>query len=174
MKSQSLKAVLVWLGIIILGFTSLHQFNSCKKAESNITELNAIEVTKTGCKTEFLIYADSSNQDCINYRFNNNTLHIKHINAAFNCCPNKVYVIANISNDTIKITEKEVLSQPCKCNCLYDIEYNIQNVPDSSYVVIINEPYVSDQTEKIIFTTYPSISSTGDFCKTRNIYPWGL
>ena len=169
---KHLKAILiVWLGI--LGLITLTHFNGCKKADTIIPEQNAIEVTKTGCKTEFLINTDTSKQDCIEYSFNNNSLHIKHVNAAFNCCPNKVYSIANISHDTIYITEKEVLSQPCKCNCLYDIEYNIPNITDSSYVIIINEPYISDQAEKLIFITSPLTSSTGGFCKTRNTYPWG-
>jgi hypothetical protein len=158
--------------VIVISIISITFFISCNKTDSIITDQNTIEITKTGCKTHLL--TDSFNQDCIEYSFHNNTLHIKHINAAFNCCPNKVYAVASIANDTILITEKELLSQPCKCNCLYDIEYEINNVIDSSYIIVIKEPYVLDEAEKLIFNIYPQSASAGSFCKTRNTYPWGL
>jgi hypothetical protein len=164
----------VWVLIFITGLIVITHINGCTKSDTTITEQNYIEVTKTGCKTEFLISTDSSNQDCIEYSFKNNSLHIKHINAAFNCCPNKVYAVAGISNDTITITEKEVLSQPCKCNCLYDIEYNIPNIADSLYVIVINEPYIKEQSERLVFQIQPLASINGSYCKTRTTYPWGL
>jgi len=155
-----------------MGFITFSILKGCKKDTITVQEQNAITVTKTGCKSEFHILSDSANQDCIEYSINNNILHVKHINAAFNCCPNKVYAIANISHDTIMITEKELLSQPCKCDCLYDVEYNIPNIVDSFYVIIVNEPFITDQSEKLIFSTYPILTSNGSFCKRRSTYPW--
>jgi hypothetical protein len=102
----------------------------------------------------------------------NRILYIKHINAAFNCCPKRVYAIANISGDSISITEKEILEQPCDCNCLFDLEYAIPNITDSNYIVIINEPYITNDSDKIIFVVNPMLSSAGTYCKTRSIYPW--
>lgn len=174
MKSQINTGSFIGIMVFIIGLISLTNISSCKKDNIITSEPNQIEVTKTGCKTEFLIVADSSNHDCVEYSIINKILHLKHINAAFNCCPNKVYALASISHDTILITEKEILTQPCKCNCLYDIEYDIPNVTDSFYVIVVNEPYVADETEKLIFDLNPVLTSIGDFCKTRTTYPWGL
>lgn len=171
MKRRFLNGKFIAFLVLVIVLIILTHIGGCKKDTTIPADPNPIIVTKTGCKSGFLS-ADSSNQDCIEYRLTNNTLHIKHINAAFNCCPNKVYAIATISQDSILITEKEILTQPCKCNCLYDIEYDIPNVTDSSYVIIVNEPYVTNETDRLIFNMSPVISSIGAFCKTRNMYPW--
>lgn len=171
MKSKINNGNFIWVLVFTIGLITLTHMGGCKKDTTIPTDPNPIVVTKTGCKTGILS-TDSFKQDCIEYRLINNTLHIKHVNAAFNCCPNKVYAIATISHDSILITEKEILTQPCKCNCLYDIEYDIPNVTDSSYVIIVNEPYVTNETDRLIFNMSPVISSIGAFCKTRNMYPW--
>jgi len=173
MKSKINNGSFIGVVVTIIGMITLITISSCKKDNTIPADPNPIEVTKTGCKTG-LLSTDSSKQDCIEYRLNHSTLHIKHINSAFNCCPNKVYALAIISHDTILIIEKEILAQPCKCNCLYDIEYDIPNVTDSSYVIIVNEPYITDEAEKLIFNTNPVLTSSGNFCKTRSTYPWGL
>jgi hypothetical protein len=171
MKRRFLNGKFIAFLVLVIVLIILTHTGGCKKDTTVPADPNPIVVTKTGCKSGFLS-ADSSNQDCIEYRLTNNILHIKHINAAFNCCPNKVYAVAVISHDSILITEKEILTQPCKCNCLYDIEYDIPDVTDSSYVIIVNEPYVMNETDRLIFNMSPVISSIGAFCKTRNMYPW--
>ena len=156
MKSKINNGNFIWVLVFTIGLITLTHMGGCKKDTTIPADPNPIDVSKTGCKTGFL--TDSSKQDCIEYRHNKNTLHIKHVNAAFNCCPNKVYAIATISHDSILITEKEILTQHCKCNCLYDIEYDIPNVTDSSYVIIVNEPYVTNETDRLIFNMSPVIS----------------
>ena len=159
--------------ILIIGVISITNIIGCKKDSTGPSVQNQISVTKSGCKTGIKA-TDSSNQDCIQYQRINSTLHIKHINAAFNCCPDQVYAVASISGDTIMISEKEGISQPCNCNCLYDLDYDIANVTDSNYIVIINEPFITEDSEKIIFNLAPILSSSGEYCKTRSTYPWGL
>lgn len=171
MKSQFIINNFIGVPGLFIVILLISILSSCKTDNTVVPDNNSIEVTKTGCKTELLL-ADSSKEDCIEYEIINNTLHIRHINAAFNCCPNKVYAIASISNDTIRITEKEILTDPCKCNCLYDIEYNIQNITDSLYVIEIKEPYILNDTDKIIFNINTIKAAVGSYCTLRTEYPW--
>jgi hypothetical protein len=173
MKSFNITGFFLGILLLIIGLIAISNIISCKKDNVEPTDPNAIEVTKSGCKTGILS-SDSSKEDCIEYKLNHKILHIKHTNAAFNCCPTKVYAVATILQDTILITEKEILDQPCDCNCLYDIEYNISNVSDSTFVIIINEPYITNEAEKLIINTNPLLTSGSTYCKTRSTYPWGL
>jgi hypothetical protein len=171
MKNLINSGTFIGLLVLLIVLIVFSNISGCKKDNTTPSEPNPIEITKTGCKTEFLL-TDSIKQDCIEYQLIKNILHIKHVNAAFNCCPNKVYALAIISHDSVLITEKEILTQPCKCNCLYDLDYDIPNITDSNYVIVINEPYVTVESDKIIFSLNPVLSSVGSFCKTRSIYPW--
>jgi len=55
---------------------------------------------------------------------------------------------------------------------LYDIEYNIQNITDSLYVIEIKEPYILNDTDKIIFNINTIKSFVGSYCTLRAEYPW--
>ena len=70
------------------------------------------------------------------------TLLLRHVNAAFNCCPGEITAEISISNDTITIVERE--SQPgCHCLCLYDLEYRFENIEAGTYTIIFIEPYTN-------------------------------
>lgn len=111
---------------------------------------------------------------CIEYNFNNaaNTLKIKHINAGFNCCPDSLYVQSALEGNVITIQEYES-NALCDCNCLYDLDIELNGIEAKEYQIVFIEPYAADQQE-IIVDIDLSINIEGDFCVTRKYYPWGI
>ncbi|HUV30679.1 MAG TPA: hypothetical protein VMY05_06305 [Acidobacteriota bacterium] len=112
-------------------------------------------------------------QDCIDYSYGENyTLTIKHINAGFNCCP----VIAaeiDITDFTITINELDSVIEPCACLCLFDVDYEIANLPPGEYRLIVIEPYRpfgDDELDVVIDLRNPT---SGTHCVYRSEYPWG-
>ena len=45
----------------------------------------------------------SNNEDCIEYSYNGQTLTLKHINSAFNCCPGEITADIDINGDIVWI-----------------------------------------------------------------------
>ncbi|MFA5420089.1 MAG: hypothetical protein WC341_16675, partial [Bacteroidales bacterium] len=59
----------------------------------------------------------------------------------------------------------------CKCNCLYDLDIEINGIDAKIYQVEFIEPY-SDEQEKIIFELDLTMEKEGSYCVTRKQYPW--
>jgi hypothetical protein len=149
---------------------------TCKKNEENKNSgnggLGSIVVTRSSCKSHFIILAGSG-YDCIKYAYLNGTLYIKHINAAFNCCPGKTSADAVITDSLIIVEEKSALND-CDCMCLFDLEYNLSAVKKGKIHLFVKEPYVDDTSNKLEFQMDLNQSDTGTFCVPRNSYPWGI
>jgi hypothetical protein len=133
-------------------------------------------ISHSPCKNEKLadIATDiPDTQSCINYSFDVTAgkLYIAHINAGFNCCPESLYCTISIENDTLIIEEHEEMGL-CNCDCLFDLEIEINEIGAGKYPVKIIEPYSYDQ-EKLDFTIDLAVDPAGSYCVTRNQYPWG-
>lgn len=116
----------------------------------------------------------SSNIDCLQYQYDGSRiLTIKHINAAFNCCPQKISASIDITSNTITIIENEAASQ-CSCLCLFDLELRIENLPRGSYYIHVIEPYVNSGDAVMGFNVSLNTQVNDQFCIERNQYPWGL
>mgnify|MGYP007098393257 CR=1 FL=1 len=113
-----------------------------------------------------------ANQSCIYYEYKDTQLKINHVNAGFNCCPEGISVEINKSNESIEITELEEYGL-CDCLCLFDIEYSISYVEPAEYTFIFIEPY-SNELNELKFTINLAEQSKGNFCVTRESYPWGI
>ncbi len=113
----------------------------------------------------------ASGEDCIEYRFSGDTLSLKHINAAFNCCPGEIEVETSVAGDTIIIAEKEKEAL-CDCLCLYDLKMAIYNVSASGYTIVVRELYLTEEDEPLIFTVDLAGQPEGKHCVKRNHYPW--
>ncbi|UCF06461.1 MAG: hypothetical protein JSV33_05390 [bacterium] len=116
----------------------------------------------------------TSDMDCIVYDYSwTGVLRLTHVNAGFNCCPGEIIADITISNDTITIVEGETESG-CLCLCLFDVEYEIRNLPQGTYHLRIEELYVTASDEpltcRIDLEAYPSCS----FCVGRDSYPWSI
>ena len=111
--------------------------------------------------------------DCMEWEYDGeNTLLLKHVNAGLNCCPIIVAEIG-IENNVITIEELDSLEGGgCDCNCLFDIGYEIIDLPPGEYTISVIEPYRLESEPPLIFTVDLVSSPTGIYCVPRYHYPW--
>jgi hypothetical protein len=130
-------------------------------------------ITHSLCKNEKQI-VDTTAESCVEYSYNRSgeILSLKHINAGFNCCPEKLYCNITIENDTIFLEELE-RSQSCNCLCLYDMETEVYGVKAQTYIVKYMEPYLY-QEDELVFEINLQQTDTGTYCVDRLNYPWGM
>lgn len=123
-----------------------------------------------GKSTMQTIGPDSSG---LEYTYNEQakTLSLKHINAGFNCCPGEIYCNAEVKNDTIFLKESEQKSE-CDCNCLFDLDFELNEVEKQWYYISLYEPYAIGQ-DSIRFAIDLTQSTSGVFYVQRTGYPWG-
>jgi hypothetical protein len=114
----------------------------------------------------------SDSISCIEYKYyvDDSILIIRHVNSGFNCCPGEIYCEIDMVEDTIFIREAEKQSI-CDCNCLYDLEIQLDGVRKTKYFISIIEPYCGDQ-EKLEFQVNLKQNPEGSYCVLRNLYPW--
>ena len=129
-----------------------------------------------GCK-EFQKGADIDStppdQDCIEYQYDGEgVLLLKHVNAGFNCCP-EIAADVTIEDNLITIEEIEI-SGDCDCICLFDMDYEIRDLPPGEYIIRVTEPYVPGGEEVLEFAVDLVSSPSGSFCVYRDYYPWGI
>jgi hypothetical protein len=129
----------------------------------------------TGCKA---LKSDGSTHlmdslSCAEYSFNaaTNKLLLTHINAGFNCCPGTLSANITFSNDTIIIRESES-DQLCNCNCLFDLDIEINGIEPKPYQIKFIEPYCGNQ-QPLSFRVDLANKAEGVYCVTRLNYPWG-
>lgn len=113
---------------------------------------------------------------CLEYEYDGSgTLYLRHINAAFNCCPLSISTWALVSGDDITVHEEEDFGSgyPCPCLCLYDVECVHYNVPRGIYTITVNEMNVWPPDLPLEFTVDLTESASGRLCVHRSEYPWG-
>ncbi len=114
-------------------------------------------------------------EDCVEYNYDgSSTLLIRHINAGFNCCPLEIYSDIDIAGDDIEIQEFETFDTagPCPCLCLYEVFYQINNLPPGQYTIEIKGQYLWPEDDYLNFTVDLSSVPVGEFCIYRGYYPW--
>ncbi|MFA6401872.1 MAG: hypothetical protein WCX31_09640 [Salinivirgaceae bacterium] len=116
--------------------------------------------------------SEDKSQDCISYSYQADTkmLTLTHKNAAFNCCPDSITSNFSFIGDTIIITEAETASL-CNCLCVFDLNFTIANLEKKAWIIKIVEPYIGDG-EVLQGTVDLTNVIIGEFCVTRNYYPW--
>jgi hypothetical protein len=144
----------------------------CGKTDPN-PDNDYSEVTTSGCKQSFVFTTTGNDFSTIQYNYSNKVLHIKHINAGFNCCPDKISFKASVSDTIIGVDEKESKAL-CDCMCLFDLDYDIREVERKRYWITFNEPYTGLNDKKLAFYIDLCASDTGSFKVSRHNYPWGL
>jgi len=149
----------------------------CENEENRQSDLSGMLVNHTGCKNKKSAGMTTGTPDtlsCIEYSYisSDSTLFIKHINAGFNCCPEKLYCNISLAHDTILVREFEK-SALCDCDCLYDLEIEIYGAEVRNYVIIVIEPYCRDHAQ-LIFSIDLKQETEGTFCVSRTKYPWDV
>ncbi len=172
--------------VVLSVFAVLLLWAACSEEDSpttgpSNTELTASKVTAGGCKVFEKTGVDTgitaSNQDCIAYSYDTTgTLHITHINATFNCCPDSFIVEPDLEKNVITIAEKEDLTGGgCDCLCLFDLEYAISGIQPGTYTIRVVEPYWSERVGPALeFSVDLTTLPTGTFCAIRTDYPWDV
>jgi hypothetical protein len=133
-----------------------------------------------GCKPSQAQTTDtiSSDQDCMECQYDGTSiLQLQHINAGFNCCPSNLTADIIIEDNFISITEYEHFDDygPCNCLCLFDVDYQIDNLSPGEYTIKVTELYLEDGDEPLEFTVdLPAFPYSGSYCVTRDHYPWGI
>jgi len=124
-------------------------------------------------KSAEIINSTPDSQSCIEYSFEPSAgkLTVKHLNTAFNCCPESLWCTVTYRNDTIIVQEYEK-NMGCKCNCLYDLEMEVNGLEPGKYQLRLIEPYIGTQ-QPINVALDLQNQKTGSFCATRTNYPWG-
>ena len=156
-------------------------FSACDEGEEGAEKQQTLDITSDlvnspTCKSGLKSSGTEDTSDslsCVEYYFDeaNNKLTLKHINAGFNCCPENIYVQTSLSGDTIIIEEHEVDGM-CDCDCLYDLEIELEGIAAKKYQIEFNEPYASPG--EISFEVDLTNTAEGEFCVTRKFYPWGV
>ena len=113
-----------------------------------------------------------TNQDCIQYDYQDNVMIIKHVNAGFNCCPEGFTVDLKVSGDTLIISESEN-SSLCDCSCLFDLDYTLTDIKKDTWWIKVNEPYLQgSDDQQILFQVNLNKNPAGEKCFERTQYPW--
>jgi hypothetical protein len=120
-----------------------------------------------------LKFAEADTFSCVHYLYDDVTHKVimNHINAGFNCCPLKIYCEIVTIGDTIIIHEFEK-EQGCNCECLFDLDIELQGIDQNKYQVRFAEPYAEGQPE-LIFEMDLTSGNEGEYCVVRKGYPWG-
>jgi hypothetical protein len=73
--------------------------------------------------------------DEFEFTVEDNTLHVLHRNATYNCCPDDIVISVCLEGDLLRLTEEEILTEPCWCICCYNVEATVVDLPSGEYVV---------------------------------------
>jgi hypothetical protein len=152
-------------------------FFSCTSDTNDQTQMNlTIRLTGNpqckGSKSADISSVTSQSESCLEYAFDqdNRKLILKHVNAGFNCCPDSLWCEITYRNDTITIREFEK-HQGCKCDCLYDLDIEVEGLEPGKYYIQLKEPYCGDQ-EELCEDLDLLAKKQGVWCVNRTKYPW--
>lgn len=128
-----------------------------------------------GCKSSFTKESTERDRSCMVFAYDaaKQQLSLTHVNAAFNCCPEKIAADVSVKDGVIRIVESET-GPNCRCNCLFDLYMVVENVPATSFVIKVEEPLLGEGETRMEFTVDLSKAPQGENCVPRNLYPWGL
>lgn len=113
--------------------------------------------------------------ECVEYLYDGiGTLQLTHTNALFNCCFDSLTADINVGDDIVDIVEHEhPFGGMCDCICLYDINYEIINLPPAVYTIRVSNVYMENygNGEIIEFVVDLTQSLSGIYCIERPYLP---
>jgi hypothetical protein len=142
MKNLNIDMAKLFLMLILFAF-------GCEITDQN--KINLRDFKYEGCK-------ETSNKKFYDNEYlrlksnNSNCLEIEHINALFNCNPDKIFVEFECGNDQLSFNENEI-NPKVNCICPYDLEW--QTGPLESKVYSLK--FMRDQ---LIFAEFEIVFST--------------
>ena len=101
------------------------------------------------------------------YAFDGETLALRHVSAAFNCCPGEIAAAVRVSEGKIEIAESEAQAG-CRCECTVDLDLVVEGLPAGQYEIDAGGGYAGGLKFSVDLTAEPS----GKYCEPRDGYPW--
>lgn len=98
------------------------------------------------------------------------TLYVMHNGAGFNCCTDPSAEIT--FNDSLILINESESGDYCDCLCLYNIEYEFENITPAVYTIRFIEPYAADDDIPLELTFDLNSEPTGSVSIERDHYPW--
>ena len=147
---------------------------ACEKQNTNSGKLSVTCSSDMVCRSNDPLKSSDPPPEisCIKFIYKDDSLlTMTHFNAGFNCCPEKFSTVIQLKSDSLIIQEKE-LKQGCKCNCLFNLEIEIKNLPAGTYHVRFVEPYVKQAMPQLVFDMDLKKDPVGEFCVTRSEGWW--
>lgn len=136
-------------------------------------DITAKYTGRTECKNLISIEDFNTDKECIEYTYDGSNLEIKHVNAGLNCCPEPINARITVENGVITIDESKS-ANGCRCLCLFDIDYKVENLPAGTYKIIV-KPFIELNGEEPLEGSITlKNSSSGFFCADRANYPWSI
>ncbi len=118
--------------------------------------------------------AATDSQDCLEYDYDGaGTLALRHVNAGLNCCPGTIAVEIAVAGGVITLDERGNASG-CHCNCLFDIDLEIRDLPPGAYAVRVLEQLLEPGDAPLEFELILTGATEGSYCVERTHYPWGM
>ena len=133
---------------IIFLFGILLTVSCCKDNENKVIPEDRIleikDLSYNGCKP---VTNSSDTEEYIELQtVDSNYLHVKHVNAIFNCCPKEIIVEAKIENGKI-IYNSFHKENGCHCYCLFDTYCKIGPLSFTKYTFIVNTYGIDEPIE---------------------------
>jgi hypothetical protein len=147
---------------------------SCERQNTNLGPLSATVSSDMVCHNgEPLKSGDPlPESSCIRYSYDGDSLlTLAHLNASFNCCPEKFLVDIEVKGDSLIIREENA-KLGCKCNCIYNLDILVHNLPADTYHVRFVEPNVHGDKPQLVFDLDLKKKPEGEVCVTRGEGWW--
>ncbi len=131
MRKTILKtALLALVAVVCIGTTTNERD---KETDTTFKELTVSNLRKTDCKRG-RIDIEFRDSMCVSHK--ENTLFVEHYRYSIPCGQDSLNVYATLTNDTIWI-EEAVYGLGANCFCWFNNFYQIDDIENGSYVVII-------------------------------------
>ncbi len=158
-------------------------FSGCDNNEEEPTapaagDISAALLHATDCKSflnSTLIGEGSSSETAVLFSYDraSRVLSLTHVNAGFNCCPGALAIDASVEGNIITIVEREEQAA-CRCNCLFDLDLRISELPAAEWTIKVVEPYRDPADAELIFSIDLRTDTQGEHRIPRVHYPWGV
>ena len=111
----------------LIALVLLLSIPACEK-EPGPGEISGQLIKNSDCKSfkSAEIHTETpNNRSCVEYSYDQpgNKLVIKHINAGFNCCPEKISCTISLIGDTISVRESETVRAESLFGSIYGVTF---------------------------------------------------
>lgn len=161
-----------WIVFFVLFNLAITFIVSCSNDSRETDPDLFVSLTYGDCKDFNETSAETpKDKDCLDIYYRDNTLHVDHINAGFNCCPGKIVADVTVENNIISITESEN-DEGCDCLCLFDVSYSIIGLKPGDYSIKMIELYTTDEDPPLNCNFSLVEEAPERCCVDRHHYPW--